>query len=118
MKTESKYKILRILVVPTGLFLTLIPFSIFPGWNLLTAILYWFVITPVLSVVLPRLIKGNNNHLAESSLGLVVFYGFMVFMIYKHHESDYFKTMLASFIFNLFVIGIIKLRAKKKVQIT
>ena len=118
MKTESKDKILRILVVPIGLFLALIPFSIFPGWNLLTVILYWFVITPFLSIVLPRLIIGNKNHLAESSLGLVFFYGFMVFMIYKHYESDLFKTMLVSFIFNLLVIGIVKLKTKHKVQIT
>jgi hypothetical protein len=73
--------------------------------NLLATIVSWFVIIPLLNVFLSKVISGSQKNLAFKSLvSLVVFYGIMVFMIYKHYQTDFFKIMIASLIFNSLVL--------------
>ena len=55
---------------------------------------------------LPSLVSSNQNHLIETVLGLIVFYSIMVFMIYDHYQTDYFKAMIVSFVINLIVVSI------------
>ena len=97
-----------ILIVPIALAIILVPFSLLIGWNLLTLFLFWFVLTPVLAVDLPARVSKNQNHLIESILGLVIFYGLMVFMIYEHYQTDYFRVMIFSLLVNLISILVIR----------
>jgi hypothetical protein len=107
MRKESKNKLKGTLVVPLGLAITLVPFSMVIGWNLLTLILFWFVLTPGLATYLPAMLSNNRNHLFESQVGLIIFYGIMVFMIYDHYKTDYFQIMILSCLVNLVVVSAI-----------
>lgn len=109
MSKEPKDKLKGTLVVPLGLAITLVPFSILIGWNLLTLILFWFVLTPGLSIYLPAMLSNNRNHLFESLVGLIIFYGIMVFMIYDHYKTDYFQIMILSCLINLVLVSSIHL---------
>ena len=109
-------KTFRFLIVPIGLAAVLVPYSLIIGWGLLSLILFWFVIIPITASILPFLISKNKNHLPESLAGLVIFYGLMVFMIYSHYQTDYFKIMLISFLINLFTIVVISLMEWPKKQ--
>lgn len=95
------------LIVPLGLFLVLIPFSMLVGWNLLSAILFWLIIMPAVTIYLPLLISKNKNHLWESLIGMTIFYAIMVFMIYDHYQTDYFQIMMVSFVINVVVVSMI-----------
>ena len=83
MEKETKDKLKGTLIVPVGLAIMLAPFSILIGWNLITAILFWLVLTPGLTIFLPPLVSRNKSHLFESLVGLTVFYSFMVFTVCK-----------------------------------
>ena len=107
MKKHFKEQVKGALLVPVGLAIVLAPFSLLVGWNLLTAILFWFVITPALSLYLPKTVSKSKNHFFESLLGLMIFYGLMVFMIYEHYKSDLFRVMIFSCLVNLILISVI-----------
>ena len=91
-------------IVPVGLAIILAPYSLLLRWNLPTMVLFWFVLLPGLAVYLPKRISKNRNHLVESILGILLFYGLMVFMIYKHYRSDFFQLMIISCLVNLLVV--------------
>lgn len=111
-RIELKNHLKGTLVVPIGLFILLVPFSLLIKWNLLTLVLFWFVLIPVLSIYLPGKVSKTKNHLFESLAGLMIFYGVMVFMIYDHHQSDYFQLMMISCLINLIVVsGVTYLRS-------
>lgn len=105
MNKKSKDKLVGTVIVPCGLAVILVPFSLLIGWNLLTLILFWFLIVPMLSIYLPSIISGNNNHLFESIVGVLIFYAIMVFMIYNHFKTDYFQIMIFSLVINLVFIS-------------
>lgn len=107
MNKELKDKFKGILIVPFGLAIVLVLFSILVGWHLITLILFWFVLTPGLTIYLPTLISGNKDHLLESLVGIIVFYAIMVFMIYDHYKTDYFRIMILSCVINLILISVI-----------
>ena len=107
MDKEFKDKLKGTLIVPIGLTIVLVPFSILVGWNLITLILFWFVLIPLLSIYLPTKFSGNRNHLIESLVGLVIFYAMMTFMIYDLYQTDYFQIMILSFGINLVLVSII-----------
>jgi hypothetical protein len=107
MDKESKDKLNGTLMVPVGLAIILVPFSMLIGWNLITLILFWLVMTPGLTIYLPTLVSSNKNHLFESLMGLIIFYGIMVFMIYDHYKTDYFKVMILSCLINLILVSAI-----------
>jgi hypothetical protein len=107
MSKESKDKLKGILIVPVGLAIVLVPFSILIGWNLITLVLFWFLLVPGLTIYLPTIVSSCKNHLLESLLGMTIFYALMVFMIYDHYKTDYFQVMAVSSIVNLVLIFVI-----------
>ena len=107
MDKESKDKLKGTLIVPVGLAIILVPFSMLIGWNLITMILFWLVLTPGLTIYLPTLVSSNKNHLFESIVGLIIFYGTMVFMIYDHYKTDYFHVMILSCLINVILVSAI-----------
>ena len=104
------------LIVPVGLTIVLVPFSIFIAWNLVTLIVFWFIVIPWLTIYLPTIVSQSKNHLFESLGGLVIFYATMVFMIYDHYKSDYFQVMIVSFVINLIVVFVATWIRKRKTQ--
>ena len=114
MDKGSKEKLKGTLIVPIGLAIILVPFSLLIGWNMITLILFWFVLTPGLTFYLPTKFSKNKNHFIESLLGLVIFYAFMVFMIYDHYKTDYFQIMILSFVINLTLVSIVAWTKKHK----
>jgi hypothetical protein len=107
MGDESKDKLKGTLTVPAALGFVLILFSILIGWNLMTLILFWLIIIPGLTIYLPTIISSNKSHLFKSLVGMLIFYGIMVFMIYDHYDSDYFKVMIVSGVMNLVFVSMI-----------
>ena len=107
MDKESKDKLKGTLIVPSGLAVILVPYSLLIGWNSITLILFWLVLTPGLTIYLPTLVSASKNHLFESLLGLTLFYAIMVFMIYDHYKTDYFQLMIWSCAINLVMISLI-----------
>ena len=104
MDKESKDKLKGTMIVPVGLAIILVPYSIFIGWNGATLVLFWLVLTPALTIYLPTLVSTNKRHLFESIVGLIPFYGLMVFMIYDHYKSDYFQFMIISCVINVILV--------------
>ncbi len=96
-----------ILIVPLGLIIIGIPFSLLIGWNILTLLLFWFVLVPILSCYLPTIISNKNTYLFESATGLLLFYALMVFMIYDHYKTDYFQVMIFSGVINLIIVAFV-----------
>ncbi len=116
MKKEFTDKVKATLLVPLVLSIILAPFSMLIGWNLLTLIVFWFVLIPGLAVYLPATISKSRNHLPESIGGLIFFYGMMVFMIYDHYKTDYFKVMILSLVINLVLVAAISLLNSRGVE--
>jgi hypothetical protein len=117
MNKELKDKLKGTLIVPVGLSVVLVPFSILIGWNFATLVLFWFMITPGLAIYLPTIVSLSKNHLFESLAGLIIFYAIMVFMIYDHHKSDYFQVMMVSFVINLILVSLATWIRKRGTQI-
>jgi len=105
MTKHLKNKLSGTLIVPLGLAIVLIPYSLMIEMNLASLILYWLVITPGLAIYLPTLVSTSNNHFLESLSGMAIFYALMIFMIYENYRSDYFQFMIWSFIPNLIVVS-------------
>lgn len=117
MEQKFKDQIKGTLIVPLGLAIVLTLFSFIIGWNLATLILFWFLITPSLTLYLHAKVSRGRNHLLESLLGLITFYAIMVFLIYEHYKTDYFQVMIVSGILNLFVVTAISLKWKSSIQV-
>lgn len=99
--------------MPVGIGLSLALYSLVIGWNLLTTILFWFIMVPLLAHYLPLLISRRDLQPNQSILGLVLFYAIMVVMIYDHFQSDYFMLMIASLLINLGTISLIRALRKQ-----
>jgi hypothetical protein len=109
-------KLLPALSIPFALVLALTPLSYFTRGNPAVLIIFFFIITPALAEYLPKIITKRSNTLAESLGGMLIFYGFMVFMIYKSYQSDFFAVMIASCAVNMITIRVI-FRIKKSMQV-
>ena len=96
-----KNRVLGTLIIPVGLFILLVPYSLIFGSKTAPILIYWFIIAPVGVIFLPMIVSKTHNHFIESLNGAVLFYGFMVFMIYK---TDLLPVILASFGFVFFVL--------------
>ena len=106
MKKELTNSLKGIFAIPLGLSIVFFPFSMLVGWNLFTLFLFWFVLTPILTFYLSTKISKVPKQLFESIMGLSIFYGVIVFMIYDHYKTDFFQIMILSFFINLiFVIS-------------
>ncbi len=108
-RIEFKDQLKGTLIVPICLAVILVPFSILIGWNLITLFLFWFVLIPTLTLYLPTRISKNKSHLLESLVGLIIFYAIMVFLIYDHYKTDYFKIMIISCAINFLLVAVITL---------
>jgi hypothetical protein len=104
-------RILRIISIPTVLAGLLALVGLTVGWNLITLLIFWFLVIPILALQIPRMLSSRGNQLFESALGLTIFYAIIVFMIYEHYQTDYFQVMMISFFVNLLMI-IVKSRRR------
>jgi len=116
MEKELMNKLKGTLIVPIGLALILLPFSILIGWNLITLFLFWFVLTPGLTIYLPTFVSKRMNHLYESLIGLIIFYAIMIFMIYDHYKTDYFQIMILSGVINLMLVYVLSWAKRSRIQ--
>jgi hypothetical protein len=95
---------LRLLLIQVCIMLVLVPYSTFLGWNGLTLFGFWFIILPVLSIYLSSRFLGKKTGVLHAMAVLVFFYSFMVFMIYKHFQTDFFAVMMISMFWNLLIM--------------
>jgi hypothetical protein len=116
MNKEFKDRMKGIFIVPLSLIIILVPFSLVVGWNLLSLFIFWFVLTPLAAYFLPVMVSKTRSHLTGSVAGLLIFYGFMVFMIYDHYRTDYFQIMIASCVVNIGLVTILSLSRDGKVK--
>lgn len=100
----SKNQLKSIFILPIVLAIILVPLSTLIGWNLITLLLFWFVLIPCLAIYLPAIILKSKNHLSEALIGIIIFYAARVFMIYGHYDTDYFKIMILSDGINLVLV--------------
>ena len=107
MKLPFVDKLKGILIVPIGLAAILVPYSLLLGWNLITLVLFWFVLVPWLAISLPTWFSVNKNIMLKSIVGLIIFYGLMVFMIYQHYQTGYFLVMMISGVVNLAIVSFV-----------
>ena len=94
-------------IVPLCVFLLVAASGYFFGGSsnsLIGTLISFFLIIPTLNVFLSKVISGNKNLALKSLISLFVFYGIMVFMIYKHYQSDFFKVMMMSLGYNTFIL--------------
>ncbi|MBT8191262.1 MAG: hypothetical protein HKO89_03840 [Saprospiraceae bacterium] len=107
MNSKWLIRSVEIMIIPIGVIVFLLLFTFTIGWNPVTIILFWFLCIPLLANYLPKLVFKREVYPAQSILGLVIFYGFMVLMIYEHYQSDYFLLMMLSLLSNLVIILLI-----------
>lgn len=110
MKNQSFSNLKSTLAIPLALITVLVPFSLFIGWNMASMVVFWFVVIPLVSHLIPRKVFKSTNPMKESIIGLTIFYALMTFMIYEH--SDFLQLMMISFVVNLLVIFFIQLDKK------
>src|SRR6267142_6846932 len=75
------------------------------GWNLISAIAFWYIVVPVMANLSSQILK-TNNHFKTAIVGILVFYAFVFFMTYKQLDTDFgviMKYSLGSSMFFLFV---------------
>ena len=88
----------------------LIPFSLLIGWNMASMVVFWFVLIPLVSYLVPTKVFKSTKPMKESIIGLTIFYALMTFMIYEH--SDFLQLMMVSFVVNLLIFFFIQLDKK------
>lgn len=109
MKTLRLNLFLAALLTAVSLFVVLIPYSLFLGWNLGSGVLFWFVLVPIVANLSSGFFRFQDNLVAAIS-GELLFYAFMVFMTYKHYNSDLFILMLYSVLPTLFLLVLYNIR--------
>jgi hypothetical protein len=114
MTKEFRVKSLGSLLTALGIAIVFVPFSVLLGWNIVTLVLFWLVITPALAIYIPTRVSKNPRHLFESLTGLSLFYAVIIFMIYEHYKSDYFQMMMVSYVLN--IIMIVAIHATRKAR--
>lgn len=95
------------ILIPLCLFVVMAPYSLLLGWNVITLIIFWFFIVPGVILYLSARLFKDSRVTGKAMVSLITFYSIMVFMTYKHFQSDYFAMMLFSFLFNLLVMGLV-----------
>ena len=73
-------------------------------------VVFWFVLIPLVSYLVPTKIFKSTKPMKESIIGLTIFYALMTFMIYEH--SDFLQLMMVSFVVNLLIFFFIQLDKK------
>ena len=103
MKTLKLNLFLATFLTALSLFVVLVPYSLFLGWNLITTLFFWFILLPIVANLTSYFFRSPDN-LVAAVLGEVLFYAFMIFMIYKHYKSDVFTVMVYSILPTLFLL--------------
>ena len=106
MKNLVRTNVKTACIVTIGLVITLIPYSLLLGWNTITLFIFWFAIIPTIAIYLPKAILHKKTSLLGRLIGLMTFYGLMIFMIYKHFKTDYFQVMIVSALINTIVVSL------------
>lgn len=101
-------------LVVLSLFGLLAPYSLLLGWNFITLLLFWFILVPIISIVSSRFYNKINKNWIAGIIGCIVFYSFMVFMIYSHYKSDFFKIMILSSLSSIFIIWFVEMAFLRK----
>ena len=96
----------RHLIPVAVLIASLALFSLALGMSLINAILFWFLLVPIITYFTSRLVYKERLKFYHLLANFILFYGFMVFMIYKHYQSDLFHLMLISLAWNIFIFGL------------
>jgi hypothetical protein len=112
MNSALKPNLIGTLILPIVLFAVLAPFSLLIGWNLLTALLFWFIIVPLIALHNSTFLKIKGNRTLQAVAGLIAFYAFMVFMIYEHYKTDLFMIMLVSLAINLAIVSVMSRKSQ------
>ena len=99
--------IVSVILVSLSLLVILIPFSLFIGWNLLTAILFWFILVPIIANQSSRFHSKIKKQLIVAISDCILFYLFMIFMIYYHYKSDFFKLMITSIFSSILMVWLL-----------
>tara|TARA_R110001599_G_scaffold262301_1_gene462762 strand:- start:5587 stop:5940 length:354 start_codon:yes stop_codon:yes gene_type:complete len=110
VKNQSNTNLKSTLAIPLAMVIILIPFSLLIGWNMASMVVFWFVLIPLVSHLIPRKAFKSANPMKESIIGLTIFYALMTFMIYEH--TEFLHLMMISFVVNLLVVFFIKLDKK------
>jgi hypothetical protein len=98
---------IRFFILPVGLTLLLISYSLLIGWNLVAFSVFWFLLVPLVSILVHEVLNRKTQVIIETLSGLIIFYGLVILMIYKHYQSDYFRMMILSFLINMIVIAVV-----------
>ena len=104
LNNQTKERIKGTLGVFLLMFIILAAIGLTLGSIFMGALVFWFMIVPSVALNLPPKISKNEDHRFESLAGMGLFYAFMVLMIYKHYQSDYFTLMMVSAVCNLLLI--------------
>ena len=108
IKDTALTRFLKItLVIPLCVFLVLALCSRFLELNVGTLFLFWFIIVPFLILFLSSRLIRHAYAIRNAMFALISFYSIMVFMIYKHFQTDYFLVMMISFLWNLGIMIIV-----------
>jgi hypothetical protein len=117
MNKVLREKLFAVLSIPVALFIALVPFSLLIGWNLVTFILFWLIVIPIVALHVPTFFKKNAN-VFQTLIGVGLFYAVMVFMIYDHYKTDYFQMMLVSLVVNSLSIVVVNYKRNKRSGLT
>ena len=118
-KKQNYFEFVKmILVIPFCVGMVLAAFSLLLGWNLITLIIFWFIIVPLLSLYLSSKLLGKENEVSSGMISMTSFYAIMVFMIYRQAESDFFKIMMVSFLYNLLILITVMLSERRHTKQT
>ena len=104
MGARCKYWLAGTIAVLSGLRVMLVPISLLIGWNLATMIIFWYLLVPVFTVGVSWRLFKDKNPIWVPLLGLIIFYGGLIFMTYDHYLTDYFDIMLVSLATNLIMV--------------
>ena len=101
MKSKAVEKLrgsllISVIIVTLSLITILVPYSLFLGWNLFTSILFWFILVPLISVLMAKFHGKPGKRLLAGIVGCLLFYLIIIFMIYSSYQSDQFKLMVIS----------------------
>ncbi len=102
--------------VVISLLVVSVPYFLLLGWNLITLLLFWFILVPFISILSSRFYNKINKNWIAAITGCIIFYLFMVFMIYSHYKTDFFKVMMISSVSSIFIISLSGLNVAGKRQ--
>lgn len=71
--------------------------------NVFILLTFWFICVPLIAYSSSRVIK-RNNRLANSLIGILLFYSFVYFMIYELTDTDFFMVVKYSFVTSMALV--------------